>query len=133
MSNITESLGRLISLGGNPISHKSVRFRHVAPHLLGKLGYELEALLKRKNGFYAFRSALHVLPVCDEEGIMDLEQWNSRRLWIDDYDDMALGTLFFAEGIFGDQLVLGETKSCASKPRQGCQKRSQTVLRIGPP
>ncbi len=34
---------------------------------------------------------------------MDLEKWNDPGLWIDNYDDMALGTVFFAEGIYGDQ------------------------------
>ena len=34
---------------------------------------------------------------------MDLEKWNTPSLWISHYDDMALDTVFFAEGIFGDQ------------------------------
>jgi hypothetical protein len=63
----------------------------------------LADFLWQKNGFYAFESALHVFPACRAERTMDLEKWNDPKLWIESYDDMALDTLFFAEGILGDQ------------------------------
>jgi len=70
---------------------------------LGDLGRQLADLLARKNGFYAFESALHVFPACQKKGVMDVEKWNDPTLWIAQYHDMALGVVFFAEGICGDQ------------------------------
>jgi hypothetical protein len=93
----------LISSGGKSIGQNPAHFR---TNILGSfedLGGQLAGFLKRQNGFFAFESALHVFPACDEEGVIDLETWNDPSLWIRDYDGLALGTLFFAEGIFGDQ------------------------------
>jgi len=97
------SIQELTSLGGVPICQEPARFRTNILQFFGDLGRELADLLIETNGFYAFESALHVLPACQEMGVMDLEKWNERDLWIKHYDDMALGTLFFAEGICGDQ------------------------------
>ena len=60
-------------------------------------------MLNRDNGFYAFESALHVFPAGKKASVMDLETWNDPELWIKAYDDMALGIVFFAEDIIGDQ------------------------------
>jgi hypothetical protein len=71
------------------------------------LGQELRGLLRRKNGFYAFESALHVFPLTsDATAEMDLEQWNSDSLWRREYQDLATGLLFFAEDLFQDQFCL---------------------------
>jgi hypothetical protein len=69
----------------------------------GRLGCELADFLTRNNGLYAFESALHVFPACQIPGVMDLDQWNDPTLWIEHYDEMARGIVFFAEGIFADQ------------------------------
>jgi hypothetical protein len=82
------------------------------PSNLGMLkGYplapELLRMLQRKNGFYAFESALHVFPITtDLSAGMNLEQWNSDSLWRQDYRDLAAGLLFFAEDLFQDQFCL---------------------------
>lgn len=73
---------------------------------LGRVGDELFDLLERRNGFYAFESALHVLPVGQIPGQMDLERWNSPQLWRRDYGELAVGHLFFAEDALGDQYSL---------------------------
>lgn len=103
MSKRARSSDTLISLGGDPIARSPIRFKDNILQCFGKLGHELAGFLRRKNGFYAFESALHVFPACQEEGIIDLDSWNSPHLWIEEYGNMALETLFFAEGIFGDQ------------------------------
>jgi hypothetical protein len=106
---MASNVEKLISTGGDPISHKPAKFRTSILQLLGDSGSELSHLLARKNGFYAFESALHVFPACQKEGVMDLEKWNDPSLWIKHYGDMALGTVFFAEGIFGDQFGIRES------------------------
>lgn len=67
---------------------------------------ELEELLGRKNGFYAFESALHLLPSNCENAPMDIERWNNGGLWREEYDGVADGFLFFAEDAFGEQFAL---------------------------
>jgi hypothetical protein len=76
--------------------------------LRSPLAPELFSMLNHKNGFYAFESALHVLPhsLTPLEGIMDLDQWNSDSLWREVYGDLAKDLLFFAEDVFQDQFCL---------------------------
>ena len=70
---------------------------------------ELFSLLKKKNGFYAFESALHVFPCSPTpEPMMTLEYWNSDSLWRKDYANLADGLLFFAEDVFQDQFCLSQ-------------------------
>lgn len=66
-------------------------------------------LLRIKNGFYAFESALHVFPLGKADGVMDIEQWNAWDLWRYEYQEITNGLLFFAEDAFGYQFCVGET------------------------
>jgi hypothetical protein len=100
---MNKSMDKLISISSGPIAPEPALFSTTMFQSLGDLGRELADLLTGKNGFYAFKSALHVFPACRQEGIIDLEKWNDPKLWIEHYDEMALGAVFFAEGIFGDQ------------------------------
>ncbi|MFZ0815639.1 MAG: hypothetical protein WAM78_08970 [Candidatus Sulfotelmatobacter sp.] len=59
-------------------------------------GPELFNMLESKNGFYAFKSALHVFPLTSAIE-MSLEEWNADTLWRNGYRDLAEGLLFFAE------------------------------------
>jgi hypothetical protein len=69
------------------------------------LGSELFAMLRQKNGFYAFESALHVLPLTADPKA-GLEGWNAKTSWRDEYGDLAEGLLFFAEDVLQDQFYL---------------------------
>ncbi|WP_208457844.1 NucA/NucB deoxyribonuclease domain-containing protein [Burkholderia sp. BCC0405] len=74
--------------------------------MIGAVSKDLLALLERKNGFYAFESALHVLPshsIGDEIGVVE---WNAPDLWVGAYQDLAEGAVFFAEDIFGGQFCI---------------------------
>jgi hypothetical protein len=71
------------------------------------LGPELISILERKNGFYAFESALHVFPLASEPVPgATLAEWNSDTLWRKEYGDLTAGLLFFAEDILQDQFCL---------------------------
>ncbi len=64
-------------------------------------------MLNRKNGFYAFESALHVFPHTQNLSPgRSLEEWNSDSLWRERYGKLAEGLLFFAEEVFQDQFCL---------------------------
>jgi hypothetical protein len=74
------------------------------------LGPELLRMLERKNGFYAFESALHVFPLTsDIVNGSTLDEWNSGTLWRNDYGDLTEGLLFFAEDILQGQFCLSSS------------------------
>lgn len=66
----------------------------------------LLSLLSKKNGLYAFESALHVFPSEPVGAEIGLVQWNQRELWIGQYEGMADSCVFFAEDIFGGQFCI---------------------------
>jgi hypothetical protein len=73
------------------------------------LGMELFQMVRSKNGFYAFESALHVFPVTPDP-VSGLEGWNADSLWRSDYQDLTEGLLFFAEDILQDQFCLSRNE-----------------------
>lgn len=94
---------KLLSIGTEPLGpHPSFSPELLEPQVLGP---ELFGMLRQKNGFYAFESALHVFPIGSPDS-MSLEEWNSPSLWRDCYGDLAQGLLFFAEDVFQDQFCL---------------------------
>jgi hypothetical protein len=102
------NIEKLISVASDPIAGEPPAI----PELLRQypLGTELFEMLQRKNGFYAFESALHVFPLmADSE--TGLEAWNAGPLWRDAYEDLAEGLLFFAEDILQDQFCLSLGKN----------------------
>jgi len=74
---------------------------------------ELLELLKERNGFYAFGSALHVRPL---GGSMGQEAWNDRAGWRADYLDATDGHWFFAEDVFGGQFSIRGDEVCSWDP-----------------
>jgi hypothetical protein len=80
---------------------------------------ELFEILKRKNGFYAFESALHVYSTEAVGGNVGLFEWNSPSLWIAEYGGMADGCLFFAEDIFGVQFCIKSEGIFSFEPETG--------------
>jgi hypothetical protein len=97
---------KLIRIGGEPLSSTAPHLPSGLLELAGPLAGELAEFLKKKNGFYAFESALHVLPAQAGASEVGLAEWNSDQLWIHEYGDMAKGLLFFAEDIFGCQFCM---------------------------
>jgi len=85
----------------------------------GRLGNELVSFLQLKNGFYAFESALHVLPAASFDSGMTLTKWNSFDLWRYEYKALADKMLFFAEDAFGNQFCLHEEQVCSFDAETG--------------
>jgi hypothetical protein len=68
---------------------------------------ELATLLVERNGFFAFESALLVLPDSTSAVVPTLDEWNDARTWKSEYDsDMVDGHVFFAMDAFGGQFAL---------------------------
>lgn len=61
-------------------------------------------LLRCKNGFFAFESALHVYPLGARSGGLNLLDWNDPHNWRSEYGDLIeVPVLFFAQDVFGNQ------------------------------
>jgi hypothetical protein len=93
----------------------------VAP--FGSRGTELYELLSRRNGFYAFESALHLFPMGAAEGVLDLATWNASPTWRSEFGDLAEGCLFFGEDVFGFQFCLKGSDICTFDAETGEAER----------
>ncbi len=130
-----KALDKLLSIASNGLWTERAR-RRLTPGDWDTS--DLEDLLNRRNGFYAFESALHVLP-WESDGVMDISRWNNAELWKAGYDGAADGLLCFAENAFGDQFCLSElgiirfdpettaTSLMARRSRSGPQSFSKTT------
>ena len=141
------NLQRLILISGQALCDSKPKLTPLLGTVGGSGALALIELLNERNGFYAFESALHVLPSqClanaarldpssdlekgslllghDDEGNwtaspMDLEHWNSEALWRADFELATEGLLFFAEDVFGEQFALSEGKVLRFNPESG--------------
>ncbi len=78
---------------------------------------ELLSVLRRRNGFTAFDSAMWVRG--SGESRYSIESWNDPAGWRAAYGEMAEGLLFFAEDIFGFQFALGQGRVWLFDPETG--------------
>lgn len=109
-----QALDSLLALSGPAIGRPIVHLRASAP----SPEHELYELLRQRNGFLAFGSALWVLPAGEGE-VLTLEQWNADDCWRDRYGAMAVGHLFFAMDAFSDQFSVSSEGVHSFKPETG--------------
>lgn len=110
------SLEKLVSIASSPISQSPAV---VDLDVSGRLGGQIRSLLRLRNGFYAFESALHVFPACRSGRHMTVRQWNSPDLWLAEYADLAEGAFFFAEDAFGNQFCIHDGRVCSFDAETG--------------
>lgn len=95
----------------------------VAPNvgelLPGRIGRELLDLLAKRNGFYAFESALLVRPFSFSGEPLGVIEWNERSLWRNEYADDLGGIVFFAEDVFGAQFCFTQDAVSTFDPETG--------------
>lgn len=116
---MSESLEKLLSAASSPLSSSPVVLDRSVLALDGSLLSELVELLKRRNGFYALESALHVFPSASVNGTIGLDGWNSEGLWRASYGGLASGCLFFAEDVFGGQFCIKDNHVYSFDPETG--------------
>jgi hypothetical protein len=99
---MTSSIDKLLSVGGNPLLEGSPLQLNLGSE--NTINSSLIKLLSKKNGFYAFESALHVFPSSSTNIEIGLDEWNHPSTWINEFNDRGdcSGT-FFAEDVFGVQ------------------------------
>ena len=108
---------KLLSIAGDPIGDPIDKID--ALKKWGALGKELVEMLKLKNGFYAFESALLVRALHYEYTPLGLLEWNAPNLWRSEFTENLGDILFFAEDIFGGQYCLREDKIWTFDPENG--------------
>lgn len=114
-----KSLKNLIHIGGIALSSVEPVLNLKSFAFSNSIVEELIELLKHKNGFYAFESALHVFPAYSVGKELGLMEWNSSDLWICEYQGMADKSLFFAEDIFGGQFCIKSDGIYLFEPETG--------------
>ncbi|HXE56018.1 MAG TPA: hypothetical protein VN541_23535 [Tepidisphaeraceae bacterium] len=85
----------------------------------GAIGRELMTLLMRRNGFYAFESALLVRPVQNGQVPLGIQEWNNPALWKRSYAERLDDVLFFAEDVFGGQFCVRGNRIGTFEPETG--------------
>ncbi len=108
-------LQKLVSIAGPPLSSERARLSRRLQQLAGSAD-ELAELLRARNGFFAFESALHVFPAGGGNDSIDLEAWNSSELWRQEYGGHADAMLFFSEDVFGFQFVIKDGRILRFEP-----------------
>jgi hypothetical protein len=104
------NLSKLLDISSAPLLSTSAEDVRGAS---SDIGAELLELLRQKNGFYVFESALHVLPSATSGSVVGLDSWNSPEKWFDYYeflrgDDARNAYLFFAEDAFANQFAISD-------------------------
>lgn len=112
---LNDPVDKLLALASGPLGAMPSRD---SAALGGPHGEDLAALLGRRNGFYAFESALHVFPSGTSDR-MSIERWNEPDLWRHEYRDLTDGMVFFAEDIVGVQFALTEAGIASFDPETG--------------
>ena len=105
---MNSELSRLISFSGDSLGEPIELGTAVVPWTLpASLWQELLSVIRQRNGFYAFESALLFRALDSEIPPIGLRQWNEPDLWKQSYRADLTHLLFFAEDIFGVQFCLG--------------------------
>lgn len=119
--NMTNSLDRLLSIASAPICEQTIGpFREPLFTDSRSLSRQLKDILRRKNGFYAFETALHFFPHSADEKAMSLEKWNEDGLWKGEYDGDLKSITFFAEDLFGGQFGIEHSRIIKFDP-ESCE------------
>lgn len=98
---------KLLDIASAPLSSEAPKLsKELLRCCASQLADEYARLLQRKNGFFAFESALHFLSASKHAKGYDVQSWNDEHGWVAAYGDAVSGCLFFAEDVFGEQFVL---------------------------
>lgn len=110
-------LENLLSISGPALGPGVPVMRRRILDLLEPEGCRLLELLGRRNGFFAFESALHVFAAEYGNPGIELNRWNDPEGWRKEYDVLADSlVVFFAHDAFGVQFGLVKGKVVSFEP-----------------
>lgn len=112
-------IDKLLSISSDSLAQRQAVLTPELLDVAGNHAQEIGALLNKKNGFFAFESALRLFPSCSSNLSIGLDDWNSVDLWRKHYSDLTDGCLFFAEDIFGGQFCIKNDAVCSFDPETG--------------
>jgi hypothetical protein len=104
------ALDKLADIASAPLSLHGAMISAQVRSQAGSHAQQLEHILTRRNGFFAFEGALHVFPATAAPAEYTLEDWNAPDVWRDAYGHLAEDGLYFAEDVFGNQFLLRDSK-----------------------
>lgn len=110
-------IAKMLSLASEPIGDPLNEMGALSNW--GILGKELAEMLRSKNGFYAYESALLVRPLRNAQAPFGLLEWNAPKLWKAEYVENLDAAFFFAEDVFGGQYCVREDMICTFDPETG--------------
>lgn len=113
------SLDKLLSNASSSLSEQEPALTDQLRRLPGSLADDLLKMLRKRNGFYALESALHVFPSHSGRQEIGLDEWNEDALWRNEFKGMADGCLFFAEDLFGGQFCIKYGRVYTFDPETG--------------
>ena len=123
------ALDKLIEIASPAISPADVELEWAKRRgLKQSLVDELWSLLKAKNGFFAFESALLLLPSASAGGVPGLREWNDLSGWLRAYDRIDEPPLFFAQDAFAGQFGLIGGSVIRLDPETGATTSYGTAL-----
>jgi len=96
------AIDELIRISGDPLAGQLIELPRQQLEGGGARA-ELDQLLRAKNGFLAFESALLVLPSRTVHGVPGLTEWNAPHGWRRHYDSVPNDLVFFALDLFCGQ------------------------------
>jgi hypothetical protein len=96
----------LIEMSSAALSNDTPLLTSECASLAGGTHRQLEELLAKRNGFYAFASALHVFSASAAPPVVGLAQWNAPGAWRAEFGSLAHTGLFFAQDAVGGQFCL---------------------------
>jgi len=126
------SLHKLIKAAGCPIGPEANATQVLADGLWvwGDRGVELAKVLSRRNGFYAYESALLVRGIDTVPPPRDIATWNAPDTWLAQYDSFELGPMLcFAEDVFGNQFAIASGRVMLFDPETGNSEEVSETLK----
>ena len=118
-ASVVTSLEQLINISGTALCDSKATLSPDLIKATGSLADELLGMLRIKNGFYAFESALHVFPTHQTPDEVSLRQWNAASLWRGAYPAIPDDCVVFAEDIFGGQFCIKDSEVHGFEPETG--------------
>jgi len=113
------ALQKLLEIGGAPFLPEGSDSTSAALNRFGQIGASIASVLKQKNGFFCFDSALRFFPSVTMESSWGISDWNKHDLWKADYNGLADDVFCFAEDLFGQQFAVFEGEIGTFEPETG--------------
>src|SRR5579864_6158685 len=95
------ALRKLLEVGGAPFLPEGPDWTVAVLSRFGEIGASIGSVLRQKNGFFCFESALRFFPSETSGASWGITDWNKHNLWKADYNGRADNVFCFAEDLFG--------------------------------